>query len=200
MLTRNAPALLIAVALLYCSGCVCTHSSMYGSGVGCGVGDCGDCGDCGVAACEPACGCGVSTCDSGCGEVYWGEWTNNPPDCCDPCDGCGNWTGDVGCNSCCTPWSPFAGLANLWGYRYTPACGVGGYGGCDSCGGVADGMYMSDEMYTDGEVYMDGGMPIMQGGETVVRPQPEPEPTSTTKAASLKRRVRHTGQTRVVRR
>ncbi len=28
-----------------------------------------------------------------CGEVYWGDWWNDPPDCCDPCDRCGNFTG-----------------------------------------------------------------------------------------------------------
>ena len=192
MLNRNAPALLIAVAVLYCSGCACTHSSMYGGG--CGATGCDDCG---VASCEPACGCGVETCSSGCGEVYWGEWTNNPPDCCDPCNNCGDFTGGGGCcDPCCTPWSPFRGLANLWGYRYTPACGVGGYGGCDSCGGVSDGMYMSDEMY------MDDGMSMptnMQGGETIVLPQPEPA-SAPTKAASLRRRVRNTGHTRAVRR
>jgi len=28
-----------------------------------------------------------------CGELYWGDWWNDPPDCCDPCDRCGNFTG-----------------------------------------------------------------------------------------------------------
>jgi len=34
-----------------------------------------------------------SCCDTSCGEIYWGDFHGDPPDCCDPCDDCGNWTG-----------------------------------------------------------------------------------------------------------
>lgn len=60
--------------------------------------------------CAPACGpdpclpCGPLTClanlfrvpswcGDGCGEMYWGDFHGDPPDCCDPCDRCGNFTG-----------------------------------------------------------------------------------------------------------
>jgi hypothetical protein len=185
MFHRLAPALLIAVAALYSSGCVCTHSSLHGPGIGCN--------DCGVAACEPGCGCGAG-CSSGCGEVYWGEWTNHPPDCCDPCDNYGNYVGDACCDPCCTPWSPWRGLLHLWGYRYTPACGVAcGCGGCDNWGG---GMYVDEPMYMQGEM----SVPVeSKGGETLILPQPEPEAAPTT-AASYKRHVKHARPVRAVRR
>ena len=69
---------------------------------------CDTCGD----PCDETCGqpcyshCGplswlfaIFTCgypDNGCGEVYWGDFHGDPPDCCDPCDRCGNWTGGAG--------------------------------------------------------------------------------------------------------
>ena len=181
MLYRNAPALLIIAAMLCFSGCVCTHSSVCGPGVGA----CDPCGDCAAGTCghgylaESAKSC--LTCGSGCGEVYWGEWTNSPPDCCDPCGGC---------DPCCSPWAPLRGLANLWGYRYAPACGT--CGGCDTCGGSGE-MYMSEEMYMPG-----GYMPTeMETYETVQPPVPKPEPT---KAASLNRPVRQASHTVRVRR
>jgi hypothetical protein len=48
-------------------------------------------------------------CGSGCGDVYWGEWIYNPPDCSDACNEDGCWTGSScngsygpcgGCGSC----------------------------------------------------------------------------------------------------
>jgi len=64
-------------------------------------------GPCDATCCDPCCApCGplswlfaIFTCgypDSGCGEVYWGDFHGDPPDCCDPCDRCGNWTGATG--------------------------------------------------------------------------------------------------------
>src|SRR5262245_49886415 len=64
----------------------------------------GSCNDCGPHGrpCNDCCGnCGLlpwliwgKTCGKGCGEIYWGEWVSDPPDCCDPCDQCtGCWTG-----------------------------------------------------------------------------------------------------------
>ena len=77
-------------------------------------------------------------CGGGCGDMYWGEWISDPPDCCDPCDNHGNWTG---CQSCVRN-DFFSGLRGIFGYRYCPSsCGGGcgdtcyGGGGCTSCGG-----------------------------------------------------------------
>jgi hypothetical protein len=48
-------------------------------------------------------------CGSGCGDVYWGEWIYNPPECCDACNEDGCWAGSScdgsygpcgGCGSC----------------------------------------------------------------------------------------------------
>jgi len=43
---------------------------------------------------------------SGCGEVYWGGYCSDPPDCCDPCDCYGNWTGG------CGPWAGGGGYGS----------------------------------------------------------------------------------------
>ncbi len=52
-------------------------------------------------------------CGSGCGDVYWGEWVFNPPECGGPCDdGC--WAGS-GCDGC------YAG----YGAGYGAGCGQG---------------------------------------------------------------------------
>ena len=179
MLYRNAPAMLMIAAVLCFSGCVCTHSSVCGPGIGsggCGVEACDPCDACATGTCghgylaESAKSC--LTCGSGCGEIYWGEWTNSPPDSCDPC-------GSYGCDPCGSPWAPLKGLMHLWGYRYTPACGT--CGGCDTCGA-------SGEMYMPGEY-----MPTeMETYETVQPPLPQPEPTT---AASLQRPVRQVTHT-----
>lgn len=128
----------------------CGNENECGPG-GCGQGDCDSCAcpdDCGIL---PALGRGLS-CGKGCGEIYWGEWYSDPPDCCDPCDDCGNWTGPHGfCNL--GPCQRL--LAAFHGYKYCPnpctgpscggfcnkaSCATGGCtscggGGCDSCGG-----------------------------------------------------------------
>jgi hypothetical protein len=77
-------------------------------------------------------GCGLhhAACSGGCGEVYWGEWVSDPPDCCDPCNDCGHFTG----GQCCHP----RPLQRLWwglhGYKLNDPCGCGG-AGCGTCGG-----------------------------------------------------------------
>jgi hypothetical protein len=38
--------------------------------------------------------------NNGCGEIYWGDFHGDPPDCCDPCDRMGNFTGCTD-GSCC---------------------------------------------------------------------------------------------------
>lgn len=84
--------------------------------------------------CEPACGpcCGrydplggigyclsrlfgpYSWCGPSCGEVYWGDFHGDPPDCCDPCNRCGQYSGT---------WDP------------SYPCGCGGGPSCGSdCG------------------------------------------------------------------
>lgn len=92
----------------------------------CGDASCGVEPDCG---CEPACGCAEPDCGcegscglrgclrgwrflgrynplgclgcGGCdGELYWNEWSNDPPRCCDPCNRCGDWNGP-GKSACC---------------------------------------------------------------------------------------------------
>ena len=110
-------------------------------------GDCNECGDC----CGGAHGyyqCGLlpmmrahvgmhGTCGRGCGEVYWGEWVSDPPDCCDPCNSCGDWQNQ----QCCSPGL----LRRLWwgahGYRLGGQHGdancCGGCSGCGMGGGIA---------------------------------------------------------------
>lgn len=112
---------------------------------------CGDCNECGPegqgCACPADCGLMPAlmrdkTCGKGCGEVYWGEWYSDPPDCCDPCDQCyGQWTGPHG-HCRLGPMQHL--LAALHGFKYCPrpCCdeGCGGFctkGSCNACGGAS---------------------------------------------------------------
>jgi hypothetical protein len=104
-------------------------------------GGCNECGDCGGAGNYYHCGLlpvlrahlGMhGTCGRGCGEVYWGEWVSDPPDCCDPCNSCGDWQNQ----QCCSPGM----LRRLWwgahGYRLGgPHGDANCCGGCNGCGG-----------------------------------------------------------------
>jgi hypothetical protein len=181
MRIRNAPALLMIAAVLCFSGCVCTHSSVCGPGVAPGVTACDPCGDCASGTCGhgylAASAKSSLTCGSGCGDIYWGPWSDCPPDSCDPC-------GTYACDPCCSPWAPLKGLLHLWGYRYSPACGS--CGGCDSCG-------VAGEMVVPGE-YMEGTMmpAPMESYEMLAPPQPDPK---SVKAASMKRPVRRVRNT-----
>lgn len=103
--------------------------------------------------CEGPCRCGLLSafhgCGTGCGEVYWGEWLHDPPDCCDPCCECyGVYTGPrddcrrviidpllwlfaVKHKHCRAPWE---GAPCSYGYDCDGGCGCGGcqgggYGG-----------------------------------------------------------------------
>jgi|GEM_PF-954312 len=103
-------------------------------------GGCNECGDCGGGSYYH---CGLlpmararlgmhGTCGRGCGEVYWGEWVSDPPDCCDPCNSCGDWQNQ----QCCSPGL----LRRLWwgahGYRLGgPHGDANCCGGCNGCGG-----------------------------------------------------------------
>ena len=64
---------------------------------GCAAGPYGGAGNCHCGACEGVGGPQVPhapfqqwrkslICGNGCGEIYYGDYINNPPDCCDPCD------------------------------------------------------------------------------------------------------------------
>ena len=163
MISRSA--LLVCAAALVAGGCCCPD--MGGNG-------CGPCGGgggrgslccrtyeermsqtdpCGTCVTPVGCGNGgvrgwlrnQSTCCKGCGDVYWGEWISDPPDCCDPCDSCGGFSGSGG--TCCKP-DILGRLRRAFnGYRYCPGecgggCGIGslscqlcGDAGCNACGG-----------------------------------------------------------------
>lgn len=153
---------LIVVTLSASSGCCCFSCQGGSCGQCCFClpkpivwdGCCNDCGPHGQP-CGSQCGtCGIlpwliygKTCGKGCGDIYWGEWVSDPPDCCDPCDKCtGCWTGQRG--PCCLgPCQRL--LAAFHGYSYCPppncgpSCGplcqnpaCGAACGCSHCGGV----------------------------------------------------------------
>lgn len=69
-------------------------------------------------------------CGNGCGEIYYGDYINNPPDCCDPCDN----------EVQCTPpirvrpgLFVFNAFTQLYGKR-VPNAGACCDTGCDACG------------------------------------------------------------------
>jgi len=126
-------------------------------------GSCHQCGTCG-GDCEghtPGSYLGHKiTCASGCGDIYWGEWTNNPPDPCDPCDNCGNWTGPRCCPA--TFWECL--LVGLPGGRTHHGKGSVCTGkGCTTCDEHA-GAFPGDF----------GPFPV--DGELVAPPMPQPTP------------------------
>jgi hypothetical protein len=156
------------VALLAGAGCCCQpRCGDPCGGLGCGPacntcclclpkpiiwnGACNDCapGPCESCACPTECGIlpwlrRSKVCGKGCGEVYWGEWISDPPDCCDPCDPCyGCYTGPN--DGCCHLGPCQRLLAALHGYKYCPkpCCGevCGGFchkGACGGCGGCGE--------------------------------------------------------------
>lgn len=122
------------------TGCVGMGRGGYGVGLPCDCGDCGGCGDCG--SCGGMVGHGVGggpissfhnwrrnlVCGGGCGEVYYGDWTNYPPDCCDACDN------QVAHGNPYQPLNAFRATSNiltgLYGRRHCDQCETG----CDDCG------------------------------------------------------------------
>lgn len=111
----------------------CCHPRMYH----------GSC--CSPAGVGPRIKNGIS-CQKGCGEVYWGDWISDPPDCCEPCDSCGNFTGAecgkrgfYGCYRPC-----WRNLFRLHSSR----CDDGCCGGCSSCGEV--GEFVGESIVQDG--------------------------------------------------
>jgi hypothetical protein len=146
----------------------------------------GSCGGCCPGPFSQMAKCGL-TCGGGCGNIYWGEWINNPPDQCDPCNNCGNFTGP----RCCPPlfWDQFwGGLCCLWGGRFDSCCNQ--HSGCASCGGTGSSM-------TDGEMIHDGEVvPSPPPTPAFKPPQVEPEVTPTPKptpASQIRRPVPNRG-------
>jgi hypothetical protein len=149
---------------------------------------CGEQNECGPNGCESCATCPTDcgllpalrrgfTCGKGCGEVYWGEWISDPPDCCDPCDQCyGQWTGPHGY---CNLGPAQRLLAAFHGYKYCPrpacdewcgplcskqscnTCSSCGGGGCSTCGGGQVTHMHGGTVVPQGEVYYEG--PVTSG-------------------------------------
>jgi hypothetical protein len=95
----------VGVACDDCGGMGCDGACGAGGGPACGMPAQAFPATCGTLA--PG-GCGglsglmlplLSTrlaCGSGCGDVYWGEWIFDPPECCDGCNDDGCWAGSAG--------------------------------------------------------------------------------------------------------
>ena len=92
-----------------CDSCCdsCSEPCCNSCGSCCGECTCGCCGGPGILLhifrlFHPNhwIGCGNNC---GCGEIYWGDFHGDPPDCCDPCDCRGNFTGCRGGNCGCSP-------------------------------------------------------------------------------------------------
>jgi hypothetical protein len=155
-------------AVILASGCCCQDMC----GGGCGPAGCGSGGrgslfcrtyeqrmadstayECGTCCKTVGCGGGIkgwlrnqATGCKGCGDIYYGEWISDPPDCCDPCHKCGGFSGSGG--TCCKP-DCLARLSRMFSsYRYCGndcggscgmpqifGCRLCGGAGCDSCGG-----------------------------------------------------------------
>jgi len=128
---------LVALTLILVSGCHCIERTY--SPVACCdswdpvLGSCQECGLCG-GDCEGHTPCSYLkhqlTCSSGCGEIYWGEWLNDPPADCDPCNNCGQWVGPQSCGPNC--------LQKLASWVFGGSCG-GCTKGCNACSAPVGG-------------------------------------------------------------
>ena len=197
------------VVLLAGSGCCCYGPQGGAAGGACCLclpkpivwcGDQNECGPDGCTSCAAPGDCGIlstlrrcKTCGKGCGEIYWGEWISDPPDCCDPCDPChGRWTGPHGY---CSLGPCQRLLAALHGYRYCPkpacdewcgwfcskqsgaGCGACGDAGCSTCGVAHAGPAI-----LPGQTIIEGPPPAPTPAKPILeedwnRPPP-PRPTS----------------------
>jgi hypothetical protein len=150
-----------SIVLLIMSGCASPYA-YYGDGC-CGgpgsfSGRYSDGGCDGCAECEPA-DCSSledhtltgtlrqsATCGGGCGEVYYGEWSFDPPDECDPCGNHGDWIGP----RCCPPHGLGLLCSGFLGQRF------GSHGGeCDCCECIGDcgATYESESSYYGDDNY-----------------------------------------------
>lgn len=136
----NCGGLSLAVVCLWAVGCVSPYT--YHPDGNCGpmslsgrfAAD-GTCAACSSAVISPESAAGPGemlrrtfTCGSGCGEIYWGEWINDPPSC-DACNDHGDWTG----TACCPPsrWERL--VAGIHGQQNGPK------GNCAECEGMESG-------------------------------------------------------------
>lgn len=114
-------------------GTICDPTHCAAGGHECGS-SCGTaCGLCSSKAYPGPLSCLMYLCNYGtykgpvCGDVYWGDWHGDPPDCCDPCDRHGNYTGvqtgGSGCGGGCS-----GGCVDC-----EVGCDVGCDAGCDTC-------------------------------------------------------------------
>ncbi len=162
--------LLVGASALLAGGCCCPDMCGSGCGPGGGKGSLfcrpyeqrmadSNVYECGTCCPTVGCGGGIkgwlynqATGCKGCGDIYWGEWISDPPDCCDPCDQCGGFTGSGG--DCCKP-RCLERIARLFhGYRQCPgecgdSCGLPLLG-CRLCGGAGCDSCCGDEVFVDG--------------------------------------------------
>ncbi len=125
------------------------------------------------------------TCDAGCGDIYWGEWSYDPPDQCDPCNNHGDFVG----RGCCGPSGHHKFWLGLRGVRDCPAgcangcdvCQGGGYAGEPSCGSEpgcgCDDCAMGTSSVMEGDLY-DTGEPTLEQFEPIPASPPQVPPTS----------------------
>ncbi len=173
-------------------------SGRYGAG---SVEGCDDCDVAVSAPCDGGCGasctscagagpfCGhtltgllrsMVTCNAGCSDLYWGEWSHDPPDACDPCNNHGDFVGGQCCGPSC--WERF--WEGVHGARHCPVGCTSGCNaccdtarpprpgcGCDDCG--ASSTHFSDEQY--------------ESLETIEQPEAVPTPQPQDAAAELSR-------------
>ena len=185
-------------------------SGRYGGGVAA-------CDDCDTVAMEPApmgaaCGScaetgpfcdhtitgllrGMVTCNSGCGDIYWGEWSHDPPDSCDPCNNHGDFVGPRGRAPSCWQrlWSGLhgarhgavdsatgCGACRDLGCGMEPGCGMESGCGCDDCGMPASTMFEGD-VYESSEPFLEQLEPVP------ARQQQQPQDTSASVLRSTSR-------------
>ena len=88
----------------------------------------------------------MMTCGAGCSELYWGEWSYDPPPAkgCDKCDMDGHWIGPQPCGE---DRCHHGGLRGLWGQRF-----------CSVCEGPCTGVH--------------GDAPVVSGDVPVLEPRP----------------------------
>ncbi len=137
----------VLVATVMFSGCAGHRYAGYSScdSLGCATPIASSCDSCDGAGCG-ACGIALNPlqhlhnlrCGDGCGEVYWGEWLSDPPDCVDPCDDCGFFNGQS--FGQCRTRGLWKGIHHLWGHRIGDSCG------CSDCTTAGHEVIYSEEI------------------------------------------------------